>query len=185
MLTERNSNMKKIVFFLAFVLCAQLVAAQSMTDEQVVNFIMAEHQNGVSEMEITKKLLKKGVSVEQIKKIGISLKAKADKKSGVGAIDDDDAQASKRVRYTPKSGDYPVSQSSTKVKSKQAKRKSSKNEPLYDYFNSDEKTEEVLFRNHLPHCLYISNMLHWKQSCSRTVPTPHLRILLRRLYRGS
>ena len=57
MLTERNSNMKKIVFFLAFVLCAQLVAAQSMTDEQVVNFIMAEHQNGVSEMEITKKLL--------------------------------------------------------------------------------------------------------------------------------
>ena len=142
MLTERNSNMKKIVFFLAFVLCAQLVTAQSMTDEQVVNFIMAEHQNGVSEMEITKKLLKKGVSVEQIKKIGISLKAKADKKSGVGAIDDDDAQASKRVRYTPKSGDYPVSQSSTKVKSKQAKRKSSKNEPLYDYFNSGEKTEE-------------------------------------------
>lgn len=142
MLTERNSNMKKIVFFLAFVLCAQLVAAQSMTDEQVVNFIMAEHQNGVSEMEITKKLLKKGVSVEQIKKIGISLKAKADKKSGVGAIDDDDAQASKRVRYTPKSGDYPVSQSSTKVKSKQAKRKPSKNEPLYDYFNSGEETEE-------------------------------------------
>ena len=134
--------MKKIVFFLAFVLCAQLVVAQSMTDEQVVNFIMTEHRNGASEMEITNKLLKKGVSVEQIKKIGISLKSKADKKNGIGSIEDTDAQASKRVRYTPNSGDYPVSQSGTKVKGRQAKNKSLKDGSLYGIFNDGEKAED-------------------------------------------
>ena len=62
--------MKKIFLLSLFLLvCIQMTVAQSMTDEQIVNFVLTEQEKGTSEQAIASKLLRKGVTVERMRRI--------------------------------------------------------------------------------------------------------------------
>ena len=63
--------MKKYIFLLGILLltCANLSAQSSMTDEQVIKFVMKEQKAGSTQQEIAVKLVQKGVTTEQIRRV--------------------------------------------------------------------------------------------------------------------
>ena len=75
---------KKIVFLFALLLSFQWVAAQSVSDEQVIKIVMTERERGSDEKTIAQKLLRQGVTPAQLRRI----KAKYDQEQeGLGAVD--------------------------------------------------------------------------------------------------
>ncbi len=75
---------KKIVFLFALLLSFQWVAAQSISDEQVIKIVMTEKEKGSDEKTIAQKLLRQGVTPAQLRRI----KAKFDQEQeGLGAVD--------------------------------------------------------------------------------------------------
>lgn len=60
---------KKILLLLSCVFCLQFAVAQSMSDEQIINFVQAEQEKGSDQRTIATKLLQKGVSPERIREI--------------------------------------------------------------------------------------------------------------------
>ena len=61
--------MKKILFVFALLFSVQFVMAQSMSDEQVLQFIESEYKKGTEQQEIAAKLMKKGVSMSQLQRV--------------------------------------------------------------------------------------------------------------------
>ena len=75
---------KKIVFLFALLLSFQWVAAQSVSDEQVIKIVMAERERGSDEKTIAQKLLRQGVTPAQLRRV----KAKYDQEQeGLGVVD--------------------------------------------------------------------------------------------------
>lgn len=75
---------KKIVFLIVLFLSFQWVAAQSISDEQVIKIVMTEKEKGSDEKTIAQKLLRQGVTPAQLRRI----KAKYDQEQeGLGAVD--------------------------------------------------------------------------------------------------
>lgn len=62
-------NLKKLLIVFCFFLAAPYAFGQSMTDDQVVQFIMSQQEKGESQQSIVSKLLQKGVTVDQIRRI--------------------------------------------------------------------------------------------------------------------
>ena len=60
---------KKIIFIVALSFSLQWVAAQTVSDDQVVKMIMAEKEHGANETDIARKLLQKGVTPAQLRRI--------------------------------------------------------------------------------------------------------------------
>src|SRR5574344_240910 len=60
---------KKFVFILGLFLSALPAFSQSMTDEQVVRFVQQEQEKGSTQQQIVTKLLQKGVTTEQLRRI--------------------------------------------------------------------------------------------------------------------
>lgn len=62
---------KQIVLLIAFSLlaCAQVVAQSSMTDSQVMQYMMKENARGTSRSDLVQKLIEKGVTIEQIRRV--------------------------------------------------------------------------------------------------------------------
>ena len=79
--------MKRYILAAVLMLCGLTGAmAQSMSDDQVIKYVLKEQQAGSSQQEIAAKLVQKGVSVEQIKRV--QKKAERLKKSqGLGTVD--------------------------------------------------------------------------------------------------
>ena len=86
--TNRNTafNMKKyiIAFFLS-VLMPMAALAQSMTDEQVMKFVVKEHNSGTSQAQIVTKLMQNGVNIEQIRRVRKKYE-RVVKEQGLGAV---------------------------------------------------------------------------------------------------
>ncbi len=63
--------MKKIIIFLFFALMAPVcvMAQSSMTDDQVIKFVIKEHENGTSQEQIVTKLMQRGVDISQIRRV--------------------------------------------------------------------------------------------------------------------
>ena len=61
-----------------------LVKAQSMSDDQVIEFVQEQHEKGEDQASIVQKLLQKGVSVQQLQKIRKKYEAQ---KKQLGAVD--------------------------------------------------------------------------------------------------
>ena len=63
--------MKKIllVALLAIFSLGSIYAQSSMTDDQVIRFIVKEHEAGNSQQQIVTKLVQKGVDIEQIRRV--------------------------------------------------------------------------------------------------------------------
>ena len=60
--------------------------AQSMSDDQVISFVVKEQQKGTSQSQIVTKLMQQGVTIEQIRKV--RQKVERQKKSqGLGTQD--------------------------------------------------------------------------------------------------
>ncbi len=82
--------MKRCLFALLIaVFCFSNVSAQSsMTDDQVMQFVLKEHSAGTSQAQIVTKLMQKGVDINQIRRI----KAKYERQSkngGLGLVKDE------------------------------------------------------------------------------------------------
>ena len=60
---------KRLLLFVALSFSFMMVAAQTVSDEQVVKMIMAEKKNGSDEATIAQKLLSKGVTPAQLRRI--------------------------------------------------------------------------------------------------------------------
>ena len=62
------------LFLLAFVITS-VSWAQSMTDDQVVEYVKSAQQAGVSQQQMTKELMRRGVTKEQVLRIQEKYKA--------------------------------------------------------------------------------------------------------------
>lgn len=75
---------KTILLFIALLLSFQWVAAQTVSDEQVIKIVLAEKEKGSDEKTIAQKLLRQGVTPAQLRRI----KAKYEQEqNGVGTVD--------------------------------------------------------------------------------------------------
>ena len=57
---------RKILLLLSFVFCLQFVVAQTMSDEQIIQFVISEQEKGTSQNEIASKLVQKGISPNRL-----------------------------------------------------------------------------------------------------------------------
>ena len=58
-----------IFFFLMFMAPLGIMAQSSMTDNQVMEFVMKEHEAGTSQAQIVTKLMQRGVDIQQIRRV--------------------------------------------------------------------------------------------------------------------
>ena len=63
--------MKKLTIFILFALLApvSMMAQSSMTDDQVIKFVIKEHEDGTSQQQIVTKLMQRGVDITQIRRV--------------------------------------------------------------------------------------------------------------------
>jgi protein involved in polysaccharide export with SLBB domain len=93
-------NMKKwIIFVLLSVLFPLSISAQSsMTDEQVISFILKENEAGTSQQQIVTKLVQRGVDINQIRRVKNKYQRQINQ-SGLGvAADKAVTEAENRLR---------------------------------------------------------------------------------------
>ena len=66
----KNSMVKKISLFVAMIVIGYAtINAQSMSDNQVIQYVLEQQQAGKNQADIVQNLLKKGVTLEQIQKL--------------------------------------------------------------------------------------------------------------------
>ncbi len=63
------SAIKKLMFVFGLFVCALPAFSQSMTDEQVIQYVQKEQERGATQQQIVTKLLQKGVTTEQLRRI--------------------------------------------------------------------------------------------------------------------
>lgn len=98
--------MKKyiILIFIALLSAANVAAQSSMTDEQVMKFVVKEHSNGTSQAQIVTKLMQRGVDIEQIRRVRKKYE-RLEKNDGLGTnvkIKGDEEDTDKRLRSNTK-----------------------------------------------------------------------------------
>ena len=97
---EKFITMKKFIIFiiLAALLPLGAAAQSSMTDEQIVKFVMQENAAGTSQAQIVTKLMQKGVDIDQIRRVKKKYERMA-KNQGLGmAADAEEETSNNRLR---------------------------------------------------------------------------------------
>lgn len=90
--------MKKYIFLLLMCTLLSLdVTAQVMTDDQVMTFILKEHERGTSQAQIAIKLQQKGVKFDQIRRVRDKA-LRMQKGEGLGTIDVNKENGDSRLR---------------------------------------------------------------------------------------
>ncbi len=74
-----------IFFFLMFMAPLGIMAQSSMTDNQVMEFVMKEHEAGTSQAQIVTKLMQRGVDIQQIRRVRQKYEGMAKDGNGYGA----------------------------------------------------------------------------------------------------
>lgn len=90
--------MKKIAILLLLLMSVQWVSAQKMSDDQVVDYVMEAQEKGLSQQQIAKELMTRGVSMDQVNRI--KRKMESSGRTGVGAT----MTEKSRSRTAPKNG---------------------------------------------------------------------------------
>lgn len=82
--------MKKILFvmFVSVMAAVSAMAQSSMTDDQIMQFVVKEHNAGTSQAKIVTKLMEKGVDIQQIRRVRNKYEKQL-KAQGAGAIADE------------------------------------------------------------------------------------------------
>jgi len=98
--------MKKMLLMMCMLLCCMgtVTAQSSMSDDQVIKFVLKENRSGASQQEIVTKLMQKGVSIDQIRRVRkkVERMQQGDKGNSLGTVKDkaltEDEQISARLR---------------------------------------------------------------------------------------
>ena len=127
--------MRKVIVLLGMLMmiCTTAVAQSSLTDEQVIKFVMKEQKAGSTQQEIAVKLVQKGVTTDQIKRVQKKVE-RLKKDEGLGAVEDKTLGTDKRQRRN--NGDPKKdNNSSQKLKDKSPRR-------IVSLDDEDSKSEE-------------------------------------------
>ena len=86
-MTYMMKNIRNLVLALVMIMAGGVtVNAQSMSDEQVMQFVVTEYNNGTSQSQIVTKLMQKGVDINQIRRVRQKYERQA-KNGGLGIKD--------------------------------------------------------------------------------------------------
>ena len=79
--------MKRLIIQLLFLAFVPLMAAaqSTMTDSQVIKFIMKEREEGTSQAQIVTKLMQRGVDIQQIRRVKKKYEREANQ-GGLGVV---------------------------------------------------------------------------------------------------
>lgn len=116
---NKTINMRKVFFILAMVLLSmtptQMQAQSTMTDQELITFILNERDKGTSQNDIITKLMQRGVDIQQIQRV----KRRYDRQinnAGLGAVAEESVnKATNRMRKNNGKDKRVVSNSRTKI----------------------------------------------------------------------
>lgn len=136
--------MKKyiILFLFALLLPCYATAQSSMTDEQILKFVMKENAEGTSQAQIVTKLMQKGVTIEQIRRVKDKYERQA-KNKGLGTVSSKDSEEDngRQRKNNGKKGssknDDAEESPQYRIKDTREKKKSKSKEVVYDETNED------------------------------------------------
>ena len=136
--------MKKyiILFLFALLLPCYATAQSSMTDEQILKFVMKENAEGTSQAQIVTKLMQKGVTIEQIRRVKDKYERQA-KNKGLGTVNSKDSEEDngRQRKNNGKKGssknDDDEESPQYRIKDTREKKKSKSKEVVYDETNED------------------------------------------------
>lgn len=116
-------------------------AQSSMTDEQILQFVMKENANGTSQAQIVTKLMQKGVNIEQIRRVKDKYERQA-KNKGLGTVtpkDDEESDGRQRKNNSKKKSSNKDDEDSPqyRLKDTREKKKNRNEEVVYDETNED------------------------------------------------
>ena len=127
------------LFLLAFVITS-VSWAQSMTDDQVVEYVKSAQQAGVSQQQMTKELMRRGVTKEQVLRIQEKFKAQQEEMGGgTGQM------TQSRTRTNRMSANSAKSKSSTARKVKANSRKTATDRLAATTDMEEDEDEDMLF----------------------------------------
>lgn len=124
-----------ILIILAALLPAGVAAQSSMTDEQVMKFVVKENSAGTSQAQIVTKLMQRGVNIDQIRRVKKKYERLA-KDKGLGAVNDTDKDDSSDGRLRKNNG-----------KKKNSKKDKDEETPQYRIKDGREDADEDMYRN--------------------------------------
>lgn len=136
--------MKKyiVLFLFALLLPCYATAQSSMTDEQILKFVMKENAEGTSQAQIVTKLMQKGVTIEQIRRVKDKYERQA-KNKGLGTVSSKDSEEDngRQRKNNGKKGssknDDDEESPQYRLKDTREKKKSKSKEVVYDETNED------------------------------------------------
>lgn len=136
--------MKKyiILFLFALLLPCYATAQSSMTDEQILKFVMKENAEGTSQAQIVTKLMQKGVTIEQIRRVKDKYERQA-KNKGLGTVnskdseEDNGCQRKNNGKKGSSKNDDDEESPQYRIKDTREKKKSKSKEVVYDETNED------------------------------------------------
>lgn len=117
-------------------------AQSSMTDEQILKFVMKENAEGTSQAQIVTKLMQKGVTIEQIRRVKDKYERQA-KNKGLGTVSSKDSEEDngRQRKNNGKKGssknDDDEESPQYRLKDTREKKKSKSKEVVYDETNED------------------------------------------------
>lgn len=80
---------RKLIFSLLLTLCTLDVAAQSsMTDNQVMQFVVKEHEAGTSNAQIVTKLMQRGMDITQIRRVRNKYEREMKQQGSLGSVNE-------------------------------------------------------------------------------------------------
>lgn len=136
--------MKKyiILFLFALLLPCYATAQSLMTDEQILKFVMKENAEGTSQAQIVTKLMQKGVTIEQIRRVKDKYERQA-KNKGLGTVsskdteEDNGRQRKNNGKKGSSKNDDDEESPQYRIKDTREKKKSKSKEVVYDETNED------------------------------------------------
>lgn len=138
--------MKKylILVFLMSLLTIESFAQSSMTDEQVLQYVVEEHQSGTSQAQIVTKLMQRGVNIDQIRRVRQKYERLA-KNQGLGTVNSKDKSDSrlrtnnskKNKKTNTKVQEEDEDESLPSYRLKDGREKDYDNKNVYDETNED------------------------------------------------
>ena len=92
---------KKITLFVALILVGAMGAfAQSMTDDQIISYIMKENEKGTSQQKIVTELIRRGVTTTQLQRVRRKAQTmQQTQKNGGSLIGDGGRKSTQRTQY--------------------------------------------------------------------------------------
>ena len=90
--------LRRFIFAFLVLIVPQLVVAQSMTDDKVIQFVLEQQEKGKSQQEIVSQLLKKGVTAEQLRRVRKKYEAQSEQLGAVDLTGKDANKSQSRLR---------------------------------------------------------------------------------------